>query len=54
VPRITAAADEKRMTPPPRRRGGCPGRKDAAYNGRDAALFGNAARDYCNKCHAKD
>lgn len=25
-----------------------------AYNGRPAALFGPYARDYCNKCHAKD
>ncbi len=25
-----------------------------AYNGRPATLFGPYARDYCNKCHAKD
>jgi len=25
-----------------------------AYNGRPATLFGPWARDYCNKCHAKD
>jgi hypothetical protein len=25
-----------------------------AYNGRPAALFGPYARNYCNKCHAKD
>ena len=25
-----------------------------AYQGRSAALFGPYARDYCNKCHAKD
>ncbi|ACH39686.1 cytochrome c [Citrifermentans bemidjiense Bem] len=25
-----------------------------AYNGRPASLFGPYARDYCNKCHAKD
>jgi len=26
----------------------------AAYNGRPATLFGPYARNYCNKCHAKD
>jgi hypothetical protein len=26
----------------------------AAYNGRPATLFGPKARNYCNKCHAKD
>jgi hypothetical protein len=25
-----------------------------AYNGRPATLFGPYARNYCNKCHAKD
>jgi hypothetical protein len=25
-----------------------------AYNGRPASVFGPFARDYCNKCHAKD
>jgi hypothetical protein len=26
----------------------------AAYNGRPASVFGPVARNYCNKCHAKD
>jgi len=25
-----------------------------AYNGRPASVFGPWARNYCNKCHAKD
>ena len=28
--------------------------QQAAYNGRPATLFGPYARNYCNKCHAKD
>jgi hypothetical protein len=28
--------------------------QQVAYNGRPAALFGPYARNYCNKCHAKD
>jgi hypothetical protein len=28
--------------------------QQVAYNGRPAGLFGPYARDYCNKCHAKD
>jgi hypothetical protein len=28
--------------------------QQVAYNGRPSTLFGPFARDYCNKCHAKD
>ena len=30
------------------------GQQAAAYNGRPATVFGPYARNYCNKCHAKD
>ncbi len=31
-----------------------PAQQQNAYNGRPASVFGPYARDYCNKCHAKD